>query len=183
MSRSIVEQARPAGADVEQELRQRLEALREMPVSELQDTYYDAYGRATNARNRQWLIRRCFFRAQEVTTGVTLSPEARARIAELAEGQDVRSRPATPAALPPEPDPDEPPRDARLPPVGTVIHREHDGAVHEIRVLKDGFEYEARHYTSLSTIAREVTGTSWNGFLWAGLTTRKKRSTTAGGKG
>ena len=60
---------------------------------------------------------------------------------------------------------------------------EHDGVVHEIRVLKDGFEYEARHYTSLSTIAREVTGTSWNGFLWAGLTTRKKRSTTAGGKG
>ena len=27
---------------------------------------------------------------------------------------------------------------------------------------------------SLSTIAREVTGTSWNGFRWAGLTKRKK---------
>src|SRR5690606_40519048 len=60
-------------------LRQRLEALRAMPVSELQDTYYDAYGKATNARNREWLIRRCFFRAQEVATGVTLSDEARDR--------------------------------------------------------------------------------------------------------
>ena len=80
-------------------------------------------------------------------------------------------------------DPDEPPRDPRLPPVGTVIHREHDGVVHEIRVLKDGFEYQGRHYTSLSTIAREVTGTSWNGFLWAGLTQRKKRSRAAGGEG
>jgi hypothetical protein len=67
--------------------------------------------------------------------------------------------------------------------VGTVIHREHDGVVHEIRVLKDGFEYQGRHYTSLSTIAREVTGTSWNGFLWAGLTTRKKRARTSGGEG
>jgi hypothetical protein len=75
------------------------------------------------------------------------------------------------------------PRDPRLPPVGTVIHREHDGVVHEIRALKDGFEYQGRHYTSLSTIAREITGTSWNGFLWAGLTRRKKRSCAAGGEG
>lgn len=59
--------------------------------------------------------------------------------------------------------------------MGTVIHREHDSVVHEIRVLKDGFEYQGRHYTSLSTIAREVTGTSWNGFLWAGLCRRKAR--------
>jgi hypothetical protein len=182
MNRSAL-QTRPPGADVEEELRQRLEALRAMPVRELQDTYYDAYGKATNARNREWLIRRCFFRAQEVATGVALSDDARARIAALAEGQGVRTRPATAPALPPAPDPDEPPRDPRLPPVGTVIHREHDGVVHEIRVLKDGFEYQGRHYTSLSTIAREVTGTSWNGFLWAGLTTRKKRARTSGGEG
>lgn len=59
--------------------------------------------------------------------------------------------------------------------MGTVIHREHDGVVHEIRVLNDGFEYQGRHYTSLSTIAREVTGTSWNGFLFFGLCSRKAR--------
>lgn len=58
--------------------------------------------------------------------------------------------------------------------------RERTGAIH---VLHDGFDYEGRHYASLSTIAREVTGTSWNGFLWAGLTQRKRRSTQAGGNG
>jgi len=179
MNRSV-EHARPAGADVDEQLRQRLEALRAMPVRELQDTYYDTHGRATTTRNREWLIRRCFYRAQELLTGVTLSERARARIAELAEGQDVRTRPANPATLPPEPDPDRPPRDPRLPPVGTVIRREHDGVVHDIRVLADGFDYAGRHYTSLSSIAREITGTTWNGFLWAGLTTRKKRSRTTG---
>ncbi|MCA9566172.1 MAG: DUF2924 domain-containing protein, partial [Myxococcales bacterium] len=30
------------------------------------------------------------------------------------------------------------------------------------------------HYRSLSRIAKVVTGTSWNGFLWMGLTKRGK---------
>ena len=87
-----------------------------------------------------------------------------------------------PAPLP-EPEAVDPKRDPRLPPVGTVIRREHEGAVHEIRVLKDGFDYQGRHYASLSTIAREITGTSWNGFLWAGLAQRKSRAAKAGGNG
>lgn len=33
-----------------------------------------------------------------------------------------------------------------------------------MKVLDDGFECEGRHYTSLSTIAGEITGTPWNGF-------------------
>jgi len=31
--------------------------------------------------------------------------------------------------------------------------------------------------------AREITGTSWNGFLWAGLAQRKTRAAKAGGNG
>ena len=77
-----------------------------------------------------------------------------------------------------EPTPPEPPakpRDPRLPPVGTVIHRAHKGEVHEITVLEDGFEYGGAHYRSLSRIAKVVTGTSWNGFLWMNSKARLKR--------
>ena len=56
MNRSVVERARPADVSVEQELRARLESLRAMPVRALQDTYYDTHGRATHARNREWLM-------------------------------------------------------------------------------------------------------------------------------
>ncbi len=42
-----------------------------------------------------------------------------------------------------------------------------------VKVLKDGFEYESRRYGSLSAIAREVTGTRWNGLLFFGLTERR----------
>ena len=113
-------------------------------------------------------------------TGLRLSAEAEQRIADLGEDEPVRLREA--GDPPPLPEPPAKPRDSRLPPVGTVIHRAHKGEVHEITVLDDGFEYEGRHYTSLSTIAREVTGTSWNGFLWAGLTKRKKRKRGVAGE-
>jgi hypothetical protein len=40
------------------------------------------------------------------------------------------------------------------------------------KVVEEGFEYQDRRYRSLSAIAREVTGTRWNGFAFFGLTGR-----------
>ncbi len=179
MSRSNVEQARPAGAEAQQRLRERLAEIQAMPVSELQDLYYDLHGRATRARNRPWLIKRLSYKTQELVTGLTLSAEAEQRIADLGEDEPVRLRDPSDAPLP---EPASKKRDPRLPPAGTIIRRAHQGEVHEVHVLADGFEYEGRHYTSLSTIAREVTGTSWNGFLWAGLVKRKKRKRASAGE-
>ena len=153
-------------------LRSRLAEIQAMPVSELQDLYYDLHGRATRARNRPWLIKRLSYRTQELMTGLSLSAEAKQRIVDLGKDEPVRLRDGVDLPLP---EPLAKPRDPRLPPVGTIIRRAHKGEVHEITVLDEGFEYQGRHYTSLSTIAREVTGTSWNGFLWAGLSKRKKK--------
>jgi hypothetical protein len=36
-------------------------------------------------------------------------------------------------------------------------------------VLADGFEYDGKPYKSLSAIARAITGTRWNGWLFFGL--------------
>lgn len=57
-------------------------------------------------------------------------------------------------------------RDPRLPPVGTVLEREHKGKKICATVLDDGFEYRGKTYRSLSAVAREATGTIWNGFLF-----------------
>ena len=57
-------------------------------------------------------------------------------------------------------------RDPRLPPVGTVLEREHKGKKICATVLDDGFEYHGKTYRSLSAVAREATGTTWNGFLF-----------------
>ena len=60
------------------------------------------------------------------------------------------------------------PRDERLPPVDTVLTREHEGKTYRVTVLENGFRYGIKTYGSLSTIAKEITGTVWNGYVFFG---------------
>lgn len=59
--------------------------------------------------------------------------------------------------------------DPRLPMPGTVVLKEYRGQTIAVRVLDNGFDWNGRQFTSLSAIAREVTGTRWNGLLFFGL--------------
>ena len=47
--------------------------------------------------------------------------------------------------------------------------KEYHGQTVVVRVLDTGFEYDGRRFASLSAIAKEITGTKWNGFLFFGL--------------
>jgi ATPase subunit of ABC transporter with duplicated ATPase domains len=67
-------------------------------------------------------------------------------------------------------------RDPRLPAVGTVLEREHQGKKIRVTVLEDGFRYEGETYHSLSTVARVATGTIWNGFTFFHLAPYPKRN-------
>jgi hypothetical protein len=53
--------------------------------------------------------------------------------------------------------------------VGSVIVREHQGELHEVLVVPGGFCWRGQVYASLSTIARKITGVSWNGPRFFGL--------------
>jgi hypothetical protein len=66
-----------------------------------------------------------------------------------------------------------PPKDYRLPGPGTLLTRRLGDRQIVVKVLAEGFEYESRRYRSLSAIAREVTGTRWNGLLFFGLAERR----------
>ncbi len=66
------------------------------------------------------------------------------------------------------------PRDPRLPKPGAILRREHQGQVIEITVLDHGFKFDGQVWRSLSAIAKAVTGTAWNGFLWLNLQSRAK---------
>jgi Protein of unknown function (DUF2924) len=58
---------------------------------------------------------------------------------------------------------------------GTRFVREWQGKLHEVSVLSDGYEYNDRTFTSLSEIAREITGTRWSGPAFFGLKKRDAR--------
>lgn len=68
-------------------------------------------------------------------------------------------------------------RDARLPRPGGVLTRTFQGKEVKVQVLDAGFGYEGKTWRSLSAIAKAVTGTSWNGYLFFGLQTRAKQPT------
>jgi hypothetical protein len=53
--------------------------------------------------------------------------------------------------------------------VGTVMVREHRGTLHEVMVVPGGFHWQGKIHASLSTIARGITGTAWNGPRFFGL--------------
>jgi len=56
---------------------------------------------------------------------------------------------------------------------GTRMLREWNGKTHQVTVVESGFEYEGERYTSLSVIARKITGTRWSGPLFFGLKDRR----------
>jgi len=57
---------------------------------------------------------------------------------------------------------------------GSVIIREYQGVVHEVVVVPGGFCWQGRMFDSLSTIAKKITGTSWNGPRFFGLRSKKE---------
>ena len=52
---------------------------------------------------------------------------------------------------------------------GTKLLREYKGEKHEVTALEKGFAYKSKTYKSLSAIAKEITGTQWNGKLFFGV--------------
>jgi len=59
--------------------------------------------------------------------------------------------------------------DPRVPMPGSVIVKEYRGRTILVHVLDDRFECDGKRFNSLSAIAREITGTRWNGLLFFGL--------------
>ncbi|PYJ80001.1 MAG: hypothetical protein DME22_24685 [Verrucomicrobia bacterium] len=56
--------------------------------------------------------------------------------------------------------------DSRLPQPGAVISRLYKGQTLQVEVLPAGFAFQGTVYTSLSAIAKAITGSHCNGFLF-----------------
>ena len=96
-----------------------------------------------------------------------LTPATRRKLRIIASAQE-RKKPATSLPLPA----------TKLRP-GTVIIKQWRGAQHVVMVLADGFQHQGKVYASLSQLAREITGTRWNGPAFFGL--RKRHRSRSGG--
>ena len=143
-------------------------ALELMSVAELRAKYYQAFEQETRAGNKSWLVRRIIWRLQALAEG-DLSERARKRAAELANDADLRLNPprSVPVASSNKPSaPTKQQPDNRLPPAGQILRRLYKGRVVHVRILPKGFEFEGSVYRSLSAVAKAITGSHTNGFLF-----------------
>ena len=138
----------------------RLAALKTVGTPDLKQQWRELFAIEPPPYNRRFLESRLAYRIQELAYG-GLKPETIQRLEALGEqldgGNPVMRRI----------------RGDDKPIAGTRLIREYQGIEHSVTVLHDGYEYQGRPYQSLSSIARAITGTRWNGWLFFGLKNRR----------
>ena len=156
-------------------LRRELSLMAEMKIGALREKYFEVFGEENRSRNRVFLIKRIAWRLQANAEG-GLSERAMKRAAELALDSEVR-------VTPPKQSKNQlvvvtdvrptPVRDDRLPPAGSMLHREYKGEPIRVLVLEDAFEYEGQRFKSLTAVANAITGSHINGFQFFKLRSSK----------
>jgi hypothetical protein len=112
---------------------------------------------------KQLLVPLLAYKLQEQAYG-GLRPETKRRLRELAGSFESDPKQAGAKHLAP----------LRMKP-GTRLIRQWQGETHHVTVCDQGFEYDGQKYSSLSAIARLITGTRWSGPLFFGLKQTEKR--------
>jgi hypothetical protein len=136
-----------------------LGTLANLPTQDLRLEWRHLYRCDPPTRHsRDLLLRAVAYKVQERALG-GLSPKTKRRLRMLARGL------AADGTAPFEPGP-------VLKPGARLVRGWH-GRAHVVTVLDDGLEYEGQHYSSLTEIAKLITGTHWSGPRFFGLNGRK----------
>ena len=141
----------------------RLSALKTTPTLALKQQWRDLFDREPPPYNRKFLESRLSYRIQELAYG-GLKPETIARLEALGEqfdGGNIVTRRM---------------RVDERPISGTRLIREWQRVEHCVTVRDYDFEYRGRPFKSLSSVARAITGTRWNGWVFFGLKNRRAES-------
>ncbi len=139
----------------------RLAALKTAPTPDLKKQWRDLFATEPPPFNRRYLESRLAYRIQELAYG-GLTPDTIRRLEGLGEELDGGDRKKSRIRA-----------DIR-PITGTRLLREWQGVEQIVTVTADGFDWQGRPYKSLSAIARAITGTRWNGWVFFGLKNHRR---------
>ena len=128
----------------------QLATLPTMATPDLLMLWNSIFDNPPHNKNKVFLIRKIAWRLQELAYG-GLADEVHIKIKTM---HDLTTKKTM---------------KKNLPPVGTILERDHDGETHRVTVLRDGFEYRKCKYKSLTKIATMITGTKWSGPRFFGL--------------
>lgn len=123
--------------------------MQELTLDELRERWSKEWGKEPHPRiGRVMLEKSLIFKKQAV-----LSAQQQKRLSQLIKDYKRNSNGFLRVELKP----------------GTRIDRVYQGKAHSVIVTKTGFEYDGKHYKSLSKIANDITGSRWNGWVFFGL--------------
>ena len=138
----------------------QLTALKTTSTTDLRMQWLGLFGTEAPLYNRRFLESRLAYRIQELAFG-GLKAETVKRLDALAasfsETNPVLRRI----------------RKDQKPVSGTRLIREWKGMEYCVTVTNEGYEFQGRPYKSLSSIARAITGTRWNGWVFFGLKSQR----------
>jgi len=140
----------------------QLAALKTAPIGDLKARWRALFEREPPPFNRRYIESRLAYRIQELAYG-GLKPETIERLEALAEELEADSTKGRRKVS------------KSMPTIGTQLVRDWQGIEHRVTVAENGFVYEGKPYKSLSAIARAITGTRWNGWLFFGLKNQRAK--------
>lgn len=140
----------------------QLAALKSAPAPALKARWRELFDTEPPPYNRRFLESRLAYRIQELAYG-GLRKETLERLRAMAKQYDDRGK--TVGKI----------NHDQRPITGTKLIREWQSIEHCVTVRTDDFEYLGQPYKSLSSIAREITGTRWNGWVFFGLKNLRAR--------
>jgi len=142
------------------QIEHELEAFKKLDATALQARWLELYRRpAPRFMRRDLLVRALAYRLQERAYG-GLKPAIRRLLEKLRTG-DLNAKDLQVSVAP-----------SLMP--GVRLVREWNGETHVVETVTDGFMWRGTRYSSLSTIARAITGTSWSGPRFFGLLNKRK---------
>ena len=136
-------------------LEAEIRRLPDLSLAELRDRWKALYGNpAPQSLRRSFLARAVAYQMQVEAYG-GLSSSTRNRLQGIAAG--VRQGNTDVAGI------------AKAIRPGAQMLRQWRGQTHTVTAVNDGFEWNGKTYKSLSSVARQITGTNWNGYAFFGI--------------
>jgi len=141
----------------------RLAALKITPTPDLKQQWRDLFETEPPPYNRRFLESRLAYRIQELGEGAVVGADGERleALGEQLDGGNLVLRRT---------------RSEDKPISGTRLIREWQGVEHCVTVRDHDYENQGRPYKSLSAVARAITGTRWNGWVFFGLKNQRGRS-------
>ena len=131
-----------------------------MSIQEVKDYWIKIFKANPPPRSKKHiLVKKLAYRLQEIAYGVNNDIETQvAHYADnyFAKGGKQKTK-----------------KSYQMPIIGTKLLRIYQSIEYQVTVLEDGYEFEGCAYSSLSKIAKKITGTAWSGPAFFGLTQKK----------